>query len=254
MISIKALPPDLREMARSKGDTVDRHSPTDRLEAALKGPLSFLRSHLRFVAAGILIVVLAGVGWLAGWFGRSQPSDILVLSGDIEAHESVLSFKTIQSRITLLPFDEGETVRAGTILARVDDADYRQQIVMAQAALDVQKRQLAAAQQSVGAAQQTILNDAADLSEKQIDAGRELALWAKKATSEQARDLARTAAKQSAAALARDQALARVAERNVDLAAANVSSAEAALEMPTCSAFRAICARSARRGCSKRPT
>ncbi len=183
------------------------------------------------VAVGVLIVVLAGIGWSAGWLGNSQPSDILVLSGDIEAHESVLSFKTIQSRITLLPFDEGATVRAGTILARVDDADYRQQVVMAQAALDVQKRQFAAAQQSVGAAGQTVLNDAADLSEKQVDAGRELALWAKKATSEQARDLANTAAKQSAAALARDQALVRVAERNVELAAANVKSAEAALEM-----------------------
>ena len=38
--------------------------------------------------------------------GRSNPGYIVV-SGNVEAHESILSFKTVQSRIVELPFDEG---------------------------------------------------------------------------------------------------------------------------------------------------
>lgn len=194
--------------------------------------LTLLRGHLGVVllVVGALVLVLSG-GALAGWFGPSQPSDTLLVSGDIEAHESLLSFKTIQSRIVLLPFDEGATVKAGTLLARTDDADYRQQVLMAEAALEVQSRQFASIQQSVAAARQTIRNDQADLSEKTIDAARQQSLWLRQATAMQTRDLALTAQKQSSAALARDQALEKVAERNVDLAAANVKNAQAALDM-----------------------
>jgi len=188
-----------------------------------------MRAHRGFLASVAMgIAVLAAIA-LYGWLEPTVPAGLLVLSGDIEAHESVLSFKTVQSRITLLPFDEGATVRAGTLLARVDDADYRQQVVIAQAALEVQKRQLAASAQQVNAAEQTVLNDGADLAEKKLDASRLQALWSERATSQQARDLSSTAAKQSAAGLARDRALERVAERNAALAAANVQSAEALL-------------------------
>jgi HlyD family secretion protein len=178
----------------------------------------------------LALALVGAAGVLSGWF-ISPSTDILVLSGDIEAHESLLGFKTVQSRITVLPFDEGAIVARDTVLARVDDADYRQQLVIAQAALDVQQRQRASVQQSADAARQTVTNDFDDLSEKKMDFARAQALWSQQAASTQSRDLARTAMKQSADTLARDQALRRVAERNDDLAAANVRSASAALRM-----------------------
>jgi HlyD family secretion protein len=200
--------------------------------AGMQDLLSFLRNHIRLLATVIVLVALIlGVGVWMGWFGPGLPANVLVVSGDIEAHESLLSFKTIQSRIIVLPFDEGATVPMGMLLARVEDADYRQQVVIAQAALDVQTRQLAATSQSVTAAKQTIANDMADLAEKTLDAGRDQALFLKQAIATQTRDLAATAQKQSAAALARDQALEKVSERNVDLAMANVKDAKAALAM-----------------------
>lgn len=207
---------------------------------APSGPSIFRRQfvllHMRvpgyLLALGIVVLLLIlGGAALTGWFGSKAPSGTLLVSGDIEAHESILSFKTVQSRIVFLPFDEGATAKAGTVLASVDDADYRQQVVIAEAALEAQSRQQAAMQQTVVATRQTIANDFADLSEKTVDAGRQQSLWSRQATSMQARDLAITAQKQSAAALARDQALAKVAERNVDLAAANVKSAQAAFDM-----------------------
>jgi HlyD family secretion protein len=206
-------------------------APSSGKHTFLTRALTLLRGHLGMVLLVVALALVLGGGALAGWFGPSQPSDTLLVSGDIEAHESLLSFKTIQSRIVLLPFDEGATVRAGTLLARTDDADYRQQVLMAEAALEVQSRQFASIQQSVAAARQTIRNDQADLSEKTIDAARQQSLWLRQATAMQTRDLALTAQKQSSAALARDQALEKVAERNVDLAAANVKNAQAALDM-----------------------
>jgi HlyD family secretion protein len=44
--------------------------------------------------------------------GRDDANTLLV-SGNIEAHESVLSFKTVQSRLVELPLDEGQWVKAG---------------------------------------------------------------------------------------------------------------------------------------------
>jgi len=194
--------------------------------------LTFARRHRRLLAfAAAALAIAAFAAAYMRWFESQAPVGVLLVSGDIEAHESVLSFKTVQSRITILPFDEGATVRKGTLLARVDDADYRQQVAIADAALQVAQSQFAAARQQVDAARQTVLNDGADLAEKQLDAKRLQSLWAERATSQQSRDLAVTAARQSAAALARDQALVRVAERNAELAAANVKSVAASLGM-----------------------
>lgn len=191
-----------------------------------------LRAHrnLALLLLAALGLVLGG-GALAGWFWQPPPTGSLLVSGDIEAHESLLSFKTVQSRIVELPFDEGATVKAGTLLARVDDADYRQQVAIAQAALETQLRQLASVRQTVAATRQTLVNDQADLSEKSVDAGRQQSLLLEQATSTQSRDLSLTARKQSAAALARDQSLEKVAERNVDLAASGINSAQASLDM-----------------------
>ena len=71
----------------------------------------------------------------------------------------------MQSRIADLPFDEGKWVKAGTVIARVDDADYRQQVVIAEASLEVQ-RQLDIARKNLIAAQKTIASDQADLAMK----------------------------------------------------------------------------------------
>ena len=54
------------------------------------------------------------------WMGGAPRADFIIVSGNIEAHESVVSFKTVQSRIVELPFDEGAQMKAGTVIARVD--------------------------------------------------------------------------------------------------------------------------------------
>ncbi len=163
--------------------------------------------------------------------GLFRSERTLVVSGNIEAHESVLGFKTIESRITELPFDEGQSVKAGTLIARVEDADYRQEVTIAKTSLAVQERQLAATRQNLVATQKTLVSDLADLEMKKLAYGRHQFLLSHDYVTTNDRDLALTALRQSRANLERDQALERTAERNVKLAIANVSAAEASLRM-----------------------
>jgi HlyD family secretion protein len=186
----------------------------------------------KILVAIIALIVAATAAVLGGdgapaWLARLSPSiaaligpakrtDVVFVSGNIEAHESVLGFKTVQSRIVELPFDEGRWVKAGTVLARVDDSDYRQQVAIADAALDVERRAAATARGNLDAAQGTLVGDQADLAQKKLDFGRAHELWLHG---------------DAPTALRRDEALAAAAQTNVDLAEANVRSAEENLRM-----------------------
>jgi HlyD family secretion protein len=189
--------------------------------------------------AVVMVVVLAALGVAAwhwrgvwqDWLGPPVVATSLMVSGNIEAHESVVGFKTVQSRIVELPFDEGQWVKAGTVLARVDDADYRQQVAIAAAALETQHRQRATAEQNLIAAQKTILSDQADQAMRKLDFDRYQALWLDRFASTQQRDLVATAMRQSEAILERDQALEVAAARTIDLADANIKSAEESLAL-----------------------
>jgi hypothetical protein len=101
-------------------------------------------------AALCVLIALAVIALTKGWIFSHRAPTSLQLSGNIEAHESVLSFKAVQSRIVDLPFDEGANVKRGAVIARVDDSDYRQQIAIAEATVTVQQRQLDAAERNRG--------------------------------------------------------------------------------------------------------
>lgn len=165
------------------------------------------------------------------WMHPLEGPQVLLVSGNIEAHESVLSFKTVQSRIIELPFDEGQSVTAGQLIARVESEDNRQQVVIAQTVLETQNRQLELARDNVEAAKKTVISDEADLELKQLDYSRAARLLKTGAGTVEARDQTLTAMRQSAASLDRDKALEIVAERNVALAMANLQNAQASLEM-----------------------
>jgi HlyD family secretion protein len=149
----------------------------------------------------------------------------------IEAHQSVLGFKSVQSRIVDLPFDEGEWVKAGTPISRVDDSDYRQQVTISNATLDVQKRQLAMAEQNCAAAKKTLESDAADLDLAKLQFTRADDLVKKGAGTIEVRDQTGAALKKANAAIERDQALEQAAERQIDLAEANIHNAEEVLKL-----------------------
>ena len=182
----------------------------------------------------LVVALILGAGAWTGYsilFNQHDPTDNLLVSGNIEAHESVVSFKAVQSRVVELPFDEGQWVAAGTLLARLDDSDYRQQVAINEAALQVQEQQLASAMQKLEAARATVTDDNADLAQKNIDYVRSQKLWGDKIISGDQRDHTDTALKQSSAAMQRDQAMERSAQQDIEVAKANIRSARENLEL-----------------------
>jgi HlyD family secretion protein len=183
------------------------------------------------ISAAVLLGTAAVVLMAYLWLWRRPLTNTLVVSGNIEAHESVLSFKTVQSHLVYLPFDEGQWVKAGTVLARLEDHDYRQQVDVDQAVLLVQQRQLALALRNLEAAKRTVASDQADLWQKTIDYQRNEELWQKSVISSQTRDLAETALRQSRAAFLRDEALQAAADESVSVAKASIKNAQENLKL-----------------------
>ncbi|HXX23139.1 MAG TPA: efflux RND transporter periplasmic adaptor subunit [Terriglobia bacterium] len=130
------------------------------------------------------------------WYRKPAVQNVLKLSGNIEAHESLVSFK-VTGRVVALPVDEGMTIKTGDLLARIDNDDYRQQVALDEATTQVRDRQLAlglagSRWQETEAARQAILDAQADLEQRKKDYARYQALFEKDEIPAQTRDQAAT--------------------------------------------------------------
>ena len=155
----------------------------------------------------VLVLIAAAIAAGAYFYPRitkkAKPENQLTLSGNIEAHESLISFK-VPGRIIDLPVEEGQWVDRGTLLARLDDADYRQKVRIDEANVHVRESNLALTlagtrEQEVKASQQNMLDAQADLQQKKLDYDRAQHLFSKEEISAQDRDRADTALKRAEA-------------------------------------------------------
>ena len=162
---------------------------------------------------------------------RSAADHVLLLSGNIEAHESVVAFKSVQSRIVELPFDEGQWVEAGTLLARLDAADYTQQVTIGEATLRTRQAELASAKQGLEAARSAVLADVADQTLRRLDWERIGTLRRQGIAAQAELDRVEAARTQSDAILQRDRALAAARARDVEVARATVRLAREQLQL-----------------------
>jgi HlyD family secretion protein len=162
-----------------------------------------------WIVAIVAAAGLAAAHFYPQGFHKSSAQNVLKLSGNIEAHESLVSFK-VTGRIIDLPVDEGMTTRCGELLARLDSADYRQQVDIDRATTRVRDRQLAlglagSRVQDIEAARQSVIDAQADLDQKQKDYARYQALYQKDEIAAQTRDDAATAVTRAEATLARQK-------------------------------------------------
>jgi len=189
----------------------------------------------------MLAVLVAGGVYLYPRFTRdSKPSNEVALSGNIEAHESLVSFK-VQGRIVELPVEEGQSVEKDALLARLDDADYRQRVRIDEASVHVRQSNLALTlagtrEQEIKAAQQNMLDAQADIEQKKLDLDRAQRLFSEDAISAQDRDLADTAFKRSratfkAAQQKYNEAVEGSRKEDIAIAQANLKEANANLGM-----------------------
>ncbi|MGB8113230.1 MAG: efflux RND transporter periplasmic adaptor subunit, partial [Candidatus Sulfotelmatobacter sp.] len=169
---------------------------------------------------------------------KTEPRNQLTLSGNIEAHESLVSFK-VPGRVVDLPVEEGQRVEPGALLAHLDDADYMQKVRINEAAVNVRESNLAlllagTRRQEVSASEQTMLNAQADLAEKKIDDDRAHRLFSRDELSAQDRDLADTALKRAeatfqAAQQRYNEAVEGTRKEDIAIARANLREADADL-------------------------
>ena len=182
--------------------------------------------------------VAAGVYYYSQLTKKAAPVNQLTLSGNIEAHESLVGFK-VQGRIVELPVEEGQQVAQGALLARLDDADFKQKVRIDQAAVRVRESNLALTlagtrHQEVKAAQQTMIDAEADLEQKKLDNERAQQLFAKDEVSAQERDQAATALKRAeaifkAAQQRYNEAVEGSRKEDINIARANLNEAGANL-------------------------
>jgi HlyD family secretion protein len=151
----------------------------------------------RLIPLIVLLVIGGAVVYLhPQWFRKPAVENVLKLSGNIEAHESLVSFK-VPGRIIALPVEEGMTLKSGDLLARLDSDDYRQQVAVDESVIRVRDRQLAlglagSRTQDIEAANLAMLDAQADLEQKKKDYARYQALYEKDEIPAQTRDLAAT--------------------------------------------------------------
>jgi HlyD family secretion protein len=182
--------------------------------------------------------VAAGVYYYPRLTQKAAPVNQLTLSGNIEAHESLVGFK-VPGRIVELPVEEGQQVAQDALLARLDDADLKQRIRIDEAAVGVRESDLALTlagtrQQEVKAAQQTMMDAEADLAQKKLDNEREQKLFAKDEVSAQERDQAVTALQRAeaifkAAQQRYSEAVEGSRKEDINIARANLNEAGASL-------------------------
>ncbi len=194
----------------------------------------------RFIPLFVLLAaaIVAGVYLYPRLARKPAAAGQLMLSGNIEAHESLLSFK-VQGRIIDLPVEEGQQVEQDVLLARIDDADFRQKVRIDEANVGVRQSDLAlklagTREQETKALQQAVLDAQADMAQKQIDDDRAIKLFAKDEVSAQDRDHAATALKRAqavyqAAQERYNQALEGTRKEDIAIARANLNSAHANL-------------------------
>jgi HlyD family secretion protein len=194
----------------------------------------------RLIPVVILLAaaIACGVYFYPRFAGKPAPANQLTLSGNIEAHESLVSFK-VPGRITELPVEEGQQVEQGALLARLEDADYKQRVRVDEAGVRVRESDLALTlagtrEQEVKAAQQSMIDAQADLEQKKLDNDRAQSLFAKDEVTAQERDLAATAVKRAeaifkAAQQRYNEAVEGSRKEDIAIARANLNQASANL-------------------------
>jgi HlyD family secretion protein len=174
------------------------------------------------------------------WTAKPADPTALQFSGNIEAHESVVGFK-VPGRIVTLPIEEGQWVEQGALLAQLDSDDYRQQVVMDEANVGVQRKQLdlglaGTRRQELEVAEQALIDAKADLAQKQLDFKRADTLYRDQVGSQQARDQADTNLKRAQATVERaqqqyDQALEGTRKEQLAVTRAQLTQAEQKLRL-----------------------
>ena len=176
----------------------------------------------------VLVVVLVG-GFLGYKYWKSRqgavPKGIAYGNGRIEAKLSDASAKE-PLRVKEILVDEGDLVRPGQVLVRLDTITLDAQLAEARA-------QVAASQEQVAAAQAAIVRQKSEIELAKIEAERSRKLVEERAGSQREYDGRKTNLETTTAGLAEDEARLQTALQQVQVAKANVEAIQSRINDAT---------------------
>lgn len=183
------------------------------------------------VAAVVVILLIVIAFWILR--GNSQPvTDDAFVSAD-----STLVAPRISGTIADVYVQDNQTVKAGDVLARFDDRDYRNAVLTAQANLETANAQMLSLTAQLARQQQTILQaqalvsaDSANIAYARQSADRYKRLLQNGSGTADARDESDANLRSRLASQQSDMAAAQAAEKQVDVLRAEQAQAKAAID------------------------
>jgi len=174
----------------------------------------------------IAIIVVAIVGWQIWKARRSQlPTGIASGNGRIEAKLTDISAKE-PLRVKEILVEEGDLVRPGQILVRLDTVTLDAQLAQARAQVAASNEQLAGAEAAIAKVKSQI-----DLAK--IEAERSRRMLEENATSQREYDVRKTTVATTTASLAEAQAQLKTAREQVEVALANQATIQTRIDDAT---------------------
>ena len=146
--------------------------PKDPLSNAAGKARGAPRSPARFVRLLAILLVLAAAGFVVWrfYFARPKlPESIVALSGRIEGDDSAIAPR-ISGRILEIRFREGDSVKAGEIIATLSDEQIRAREDQARAAVSVAEAKSKAARDQISVLDQQLEQNQIQTSQSKVDA------------------------------------------------------------------------------------
>ena len=127
------------------------------------------RKLVRIALAAVVVAVAAFFIWKLFLAAAKIPDSIVVLSGRIEGDDSAISPKT-SGKILEITVREGDTVTAGQVIARLDDAQVRAREEQAKAALVDAEAKSQAARDQINVLQEQLRQNQLQTAQSKTDA------------------------------------------------------------------------------------
>jgi len=184
------------------------------------------KSSLKWIIAAVAVIVAGLLGYKY-WQSKQSalPQGIASGNGRLEAKLVDASAKE-PLRVKEVLVQEGDLVKPGQVLVRLD-------IVTLQAQLAEAKAQVSAAKERVAIARSAIVKQQSQIDLAQIEANRSKALLQEQAGSQRENDVRNTALASSKAALAEEDARLQTAKQEVQVAQANVATIQTRIDDAT---------------------
>ena len=148
------------------------------------------------IALALAVVVIISAIFVIRRSEHNRSENIRV-SGNIEITSTALSFK-VPGRVLARPVDEGETVKAGQLVAQLDDADLANEVALRRAQLENARQVLAeleagSRKEEIGQAEAALSRTEAEAKQLSDDFQRQKALFEKEVIPKQKLDAAKAA-------------------------------------------------------------